>query len=127
MDPDTTLDLLDRGRRPLGIFQVNYLPVTIKEVDIIITGAVDFTAPIKAALLIALTDAINAIRPFVAGADILANKNDYLDANKLIGVIISSNPGSIFGPITFTIDGVLVSTYTFIDGNITYLNSVTYA
>lgn len=126
MDPDTTLDQDDRGRRPLGIFQVNYLPVTVKEVDIIIDGAVGFTPTIKAALLVALTDAINAIRPFVAGADSLLDKNDHIDSNKLIGIVIQSNPGAIFGPITFTINGSLLSTYTFTDGNIPYLNSVTY-
>jgi uncharacterized phage protein gp47/JayE len=127
MSPDTSLDLLDRGRRPLGIFMINYLPVTIKEIDIVITGAVDFTPAIKAALLIALTDAINATRPFVAGADVLANKNDYIDLNKLIGIIVLSNPGAIFTSVAFDVDSVPLSTYTFIDGNIPYLNSVTYA
>jgi uncharacterized phage protein gp47/JayE len=36
-DPDTTLPLYERGRRPLGVFQVNYLPVTVKEIDITIS------------------------------------------------------------------------------------------
>lgn len=127
LNPDTSLDILERGRKPLGIFLVNYLPVTIKEIDITITGAIDFTASIKAALLIALTDAVNVTRPFVSGADVLSDKNDYMDVNKLIGIIIQSNPGAIFTSVSFTVDAVPLSTYTFIDGNIPHFNSITYA
>jgi hypothetical protein len=127
MNPNTSLPILERGRRPLGVFAVNYLPVTIKQVDIVITGAVGFTPAIKAALLIAITDAVNLIRPFVSAADVLANKNDVLDVNKIIGIIISSNPGAIFSSVSFSIDLTPLLTYTFIDGNIPYLNSVTYA
>ncbi len=126
LNPDDTLPILERGRRPLGVFEIHYLPVTIKEVDIIITGAVGFTAEIKAALLIALTDAINAIRPFVSAADILINKNDILDRNKIIGIIIQSNPGAIFTDVTFKIDSVSVLTNTFINGDIPHFNSLTY-
>ncbi len=126
LNPDSSLPILERGRKPLGVFQIHYLPVTIKTIDITITGAVGFTPEIKAALLIAITDAINLVRPFVSGADVLASKNDIIDVNKLIGIIILSNPGAIFTSVSFTVDLVSLLTYTFIDGNIPYLNSVTY-
>lgn len=127
MDPDTSLPLLERGRRPLGVFEVHYVPVTIKEIDITINGGVGFTAAIKAALLIAITDAINLIRPFVSAADVLINKNDILDNNKLIGIIYQSYPGAIFTTITFTVDSVPLSSYNFVQGNIPHFNSVVYA
>lgn len=126
-NPNAALPLLERGRVPLSAWQVNYLPVTVKTVDVVITGAVGFTADIKAALLIAITDAVNKIRPFVSAADVLANKNDILDVNKLIGIIITSNPSAVFGSVSFTVDTTPLLTYLFIDGNIPYLNSVTYA
>lgn len=126
-NPDTSLPTLERGRRPLGVFEIHYLPVTIKTIDINIAGAVDFTAAIKAQLLIDITNAINMIRPFVSAADVLENKNDILDSNKLIGVIITSNPGSIFGAITIKVDSVALSTYTFQNGDIPWLNSITYS
>lgn len=125
-NPDTTLPLLERGRRPLGVFQVHYLPVTIKQVDIIITGYSGLTAAIQALLLTAITNAVNQIRPFVSAADVLSNKNDILDINKIIATIISQQPGAIFESVTLKINTVEVSSYTFIDGNIPYLNSVTY-
>lgn len=126
LNPNVSLPILERGRKPLGVFDVHYLPVTIKQVDIVITGAVGFTPEIKAALLIAITDAVNLIRPFVSAGDVLSNKNDVLDVNKIIGIIITSNPGSIFSTVSFSIDLTPLLTYTFIDGNIPFLNSVTY-
>lgn len=124
-DPDVSLPLLERGRRPIQVI-VHYLPVTIKEVDIIITGYIGLTAPIQALLLTAITNTINNIRPFVDAADILINKNNVIDVNKIIATIITQTPGAIFTSVSIEIDSVAVSTYTFVDGNIPHLNSVTY-
>jgi hypothetical protein len=62
----------------------------------------------------------------VSAADVLANKNDILDGNRIIATILTQTPGATFGEITIEVDGVPVNTYTFTDGNIPYLNSVTY-
>lgn len=125
-NPDTTLPLLERGRRPLGVHEVHYLPVTIKEVDIIIDGYSGLTTTIEALLETAIETAVNEIRPFVAASDVLEDKNDIIDVNKIIATIIAQKPGAIFTSVTIQIDGITYSTYTFIDGNIPYLNSVTY-
>lgn len=125
-NPDTSLPLLERGRRPLSAWQVNYFAISVMSVDIVITGYQGLTATIQAQLLAAITAAINAIRPFVSAADVLANKNDILDINKVIGMIITSQPGALFTSVSIKINGVNVSTYNFINGNIPYLNSVTY-
>lgn len=126
-DPDTTRPLNERGRRPLGVFDVHVLPVSIYSVNINIAGFVGNTATITAAILAAMQTAINAIRPFVAAADILADRNDILDTNKIISVILNARSGSVFGAITLTVNGTNYSTYTFIDGNIPHLNSITYS
>lgn len=126
-NPDETLALNERGRRPLGVFQVNYLPVEVQEIDIIINDFQGLTVDIEALLLTALTSTINAIRPFVSAADILANKNDVLDNNKIINSILTQQPGSVFGTIELYVAGNLVSSFTFLDGDIPHLNSVTYA
>ncbi len=125
-DPDTTKPLLERGRRPLTAI-VNYLQVEVKEVDIEIVGYVGITTAIQTLIDAALTEMVNEIRPFVAAADILENKNDILDVNKIISVILASKPGSIFTSIVLRVDGDVVSTNTFTDGDIPFLNSVTYA
>lgn len=123
--PDITLPTNDRGRRPLQVI-VNYLPVTVKQVDIIIAGAVGFTAAIKAQLLTELTDAIENIRPFVAAADLATDQNDIIDNNNITGIIVSTKPGAVFTGLTIKIDSVTMTSYQFLAGNIPYLNSVTY-
>lgn len=124
-NPDTTLPILERGRRPLGVFNIDFNVVTIKEIDIFITGYSGITAAQQATLLTAFEAAITALRPFVAAADIIENKNDILDVNKIIAIVMATEPGQ-FTTASFEVDNVPLSTYTFIDGNIPYLNSITY-
>ena len=126
LDPDTTLPINERGRRPLGVFQVNYLPITVVEVEITITGG-SYTSEQETAVTAALTEAINLIRPFIAGADILSNKNDILDRNKTVFIIQSTVPSVTFTGVTLEFDTVSLSTYLFDNGEIPYLASVTYA
>ena len=125
-DPDDTRPLTERGRRPLGVFEVHYLPVTIKEVDIEIQEFVGLTPSQETNILNALTALIKDIRPFVSSADILANKNDILDVNLIINTILNAEPGSRFGDVILMIDSVSVNTITFSNGDIPFLNSVTY-
>jgi uncharacterized phage protein gp47/JayE len=125
-DPDTTKPLEERGRRPLTVLQVHYLPVTPKNIDIEINGFVGINATIQAAIFNALKAAINEIRPFVAAADVLENKNDILDINKIISVILIARPGSTFGTVVLKVDSSSVPTFTFTNGNIPFLNTVTY-
>lgn len=123
-NPDTTLALNERGRRPLQVV-MNYQPVTIKTIDINIAGS-SFTTSQQSLLLTAITNTINAIRPFIDSVDDLALKNDTLDNNKIISAILNQVPGSTFGAITIKVNSVTYATYTFDNGNIGYLNSVTY-
>lgn len=125
-DPDTTKPLDERGRRPINVV-VNYLPVTIKSIDIDIASYSGITTAIQAQILTALTTEINKIRPFVASVDILDNKNDILDVNKIIATILNAKPGSVFGTITLQVDSIGTSSFQFINGQIPYLNSVTYS
>lgn len=126
-DPDTTLPINERGRRPLGVFKVYYLPVTIKTIDITIPSFVGITPAQQASILTALTNAINLMRPFVDSCDILADKNDTIDVNKIISIILNNQPGASFGTPVIEVDSVAVSSYKFVKGNIPTLNSVTYA
>ena len=114
------------GRKPLGVFQVNYNAVDVKDIDITIDGFVDNTAEITAAILAALTTSINNIRPYIDSISPLADKNDILDTNLIISKILEANPGSVFGTITLVVGGSTVSTYTFDNGEIPFLNSISY-
>ena len=122
-NPDTSLPVNENGRRPLQVM-VNYLPVTIVQIDITISTYQGLTPAIQATLLTALTNPVNGFRPFVAAADLLINKNDTIDSNHLTAAIITAIPGSIFGAVTFKVNSVAASTYTFLNGNIPYLTPV---
>lgn len=124
-DPDTSRPLNERGRRPLNAV-VNYLAITVREVDITVTGYTGLTADIQAAIEAAFETLVSAIRPYVAGADVLADKNDILDVNRIIAAILSSQPGAVFTSVTLDVDSTAYATYTFIDGDIPNLNSVTF-
>lgn len=124
-NPNTSLALNERGRRPLQVV-VNYLPVSIINVDINISGFVGITVPQQTQLFNSLKAMLSNIRPYVDSADLVSEKNDIIDNNKVIATIINEFSGATFGIITIEINSVSMPTYTFVNGNIPYLNSVTY-
>lgn len=126
MDPDTTKPINERGRRPLGIWQVHYLPVTIKTVDVEIDSFQGLTVDIQTTIENAIDSLVSGIRPFVAGADTLESKNDILDTNRIISSILSVRPGSTFGTITLKVNTVAMPSFTFLNGDIPHLNSVSF-
>lgn len=125
-DPDTSLELLQRGRRPLGLFKVNVLPITPLDIDIDITSFVGITVDKQTAILNGIKELTDNIRPFVAGIDILADRNDTLSVNAIISSILNAVPGAVFGAVVLTVDGNIVNSYQFEFGDIPYLNSVNY-
>jgi len=123
-NPDTSLPVNERGRRPLTVI-VYFLPVTPYDVNITITGGA-FSTSEKAAILSAMQTQVNAVRPYVAAADPISTKNNVIDTNKLNGVIYSAVPGAVYTGVSFTVNGSPVSTYTFLQGFIPYLNTLSY-
>jgi uncharacterized phage protein gp47/JayE len=122
-DPDTSRPLNERGRRPVQVI-VNVLPIVPQDVDVTITGYVNLTPTIEATITAALTDAINAIRPFVSGADVVADRNDTLNVFNLIAVVQQAVPSGFFTSLTFEVDGTPYNAYQFTDGNIPNVNSI---
>ena len=125
-DPDTTKPLNERGRRPVGVFNIDFNPVTIKEIDVEITGYQNLTPTIQTSIDNAIEAFINEVRPFVDAADVLANKNDILSINNLTFIILQAEPTSIFTSIDLKVDNVSVPTFTFDNGDIPSFNPLTY-
>lgn len=125
-DPDNSQPIDERGRRPMTAW-IETLPITVQNVDIDIPNFIGITPEIQNEITIALENELATVRPFVGGADVLADKNDILDVNKIVGVILQARPGSVFGTVTFQVDGNSVISYTFLGGNIPFLNSVTFS
>ena len=129
-DYETALELV----RPITVRRVNYYATPILDVDIIITQVGTLSSAQRNLINTALTDAIILVRPFIAACDVLADRNDTIATNyidpyntNIIQVISSAIPGVAFGAVTFTISGTSQTSYQFDNGNIPYLNSVTYA
>lgn len=122
-DPDTSKTIEDRARKPLTVI-VNYLPITPLNVDITITNFQDLTTEKETLIAAALAELVFDIRPFVAAADVVEEKNDILDQNKIANAILNAVPGAIFNSPTLEVDSVIVTTYTFENGDIPHMNSV---
>lgn len=127
MDPDTAKDDWERGRRPLGVFQVHVLPVTLREIAITITNFVGRTTEIETLIEDTLTSEVAKIRPFVPGADPVSKKNNVMNVTKLSAIILGAVPTGLFDSVSFTVDGVPLSTFMFVNGDIPHIDSITYA
>ena len=86
-DPDTTLPALERGRRPLGVFNIDFLAISVKDIDIEIVGWTSVTAAQQTSVDTALRAMISEMRPYVASAYPVEEKNDIIDENKIIAKI----------------------------------------
>lgn len=125
-NPDETLELAERGRRPLGVFMVNVLPVTLREVVITFTNFANRDSGLESLIQSVLDTEVNKIRPYVSGADVYADRNNVLDINKIISAVLAAAPGSSFDSVTFTIDGVAKTSFLFDFGDIPHLNTIVY-
>lgn len=129
LDPDTTKPINERGRRPLGVLSIDVTAITEIDVDITVTGLFDNTTAIQNTIETALEDYLFNVRPFIAGAEILADKNDILTVGKLQQVIQAAiGTNNYFTSISVNVNGSpLSSSFTFDQGNIPKLNTLTFA
>ena len=102
-DPDVVKPLNERGRRPLGLFDIDMQPVTIREIDIIITDYQSLTPEKETSILNAMEAALADIRPFIDSVDVLATKNDIFSVFIASFIVQQAEPGSIFTAINIEI------------------------
>ena len=121
LDPDTTKDINERGRRPLQAV-VEVLSVVPIEVTITIDGLTDKSAPVITAIEDALEDLFYTIRPYIPGAD-GEDRSDTLYLSSVIAAIFNAiEEGINFSNVTIEINSVVYSQYTFGDTPATYGN-----
>ncbi|HMI03729.1 MAG TPA: baseplate J/gp47 family protein [Pedobacter sp.] len=125
-DPDATLPLNERGRRPIQAIP-EVLPVEIKPVDVVISSLQTDNADVRASIRNNMEAYLFSIRPFIAGADLAREKNDILTAVKVQSVV-NDTIGNINSFLDFKlfVDGVEINTFTFSGPNIPYLRNVNY-
>lgn len=120
-DPTTGI-----GRRPLGVFAVNVQSIVPLPVDITINSGGTITTAQQLLITQALTEDVYNIRPFIAGIDAVADRNDTLSVYGVGAVIVNTIGGVIISSISVDVDGSGIASYTFDNGEIPYINSVTY-
>lgn len=125
-------------RKPMGVVlspaNVGAIAVTVYQVVITFTGTSGITSDQKLLIAEALQQAINNIRPYIAGADDPASQNDTLSINlpvpgpaipeQYMVVVIASQavPGALFTGASMTVNGTPETAYTFDTGIIPYLS-----
>jgi len=125
LDPDTTKSIYERGRRPISAFDIHYLTVTPLPVDVVITDLSDTS--LLSAISTAMETFLYDVRPYIAGADTINDKNKgklYIsDVFNVVRSVIGVT--ATFTDITMDVDSVTYTLYEFLDGDIPYINSVT--
>lgn len=117
---------VDRPSRKPLLDVVNYLPVVIKEISIEIEDFDSVTVDQESAIFSAIETYLSTVRPFVSSIDVLADKNDSFGNYNVISIILGLYPGSSFGTVTMTVDGIGYSSYEFEAGNIPHLDDINY-
>jgi hypothetical protein len=113
------------GRRPLGIFNIDTLPVDPVSVDLEFTDLTNIAS--GNSIRAAVEEYLYTVRPFIAGAESLLDKNDILTVGQLISIVVSvlEDVGGTFSDLAMRVDNNIVSTYTFNFGNYPYLRNLT--
>ncbi len=127
IDPNT-----GQGRTPLSVWANNVYPVVINKLTITITNSAGITEAQRVIINAALKEQVDEVRPFIAGADIMDERNDTISTNQIISWMINAAPGVGFGAVEMSIQiggdpANTVSIKNFSFGNIPYLVNVIYA
>lgn len=125
-DPDETRPTNERGRRPIQAIPET-LPIVLTPVDISITGLIENTAAIQLNIKNNLEAYLRDVRPYIAGADLARNRNDYLYSARLQAVVTDViDNTNYFSGFTMDVNGVSELSYQFSGANIPYLRNLTF-
>lgn len=126
-DPDVTKPTYERGRKPAQAF-LDIQPITLVPIDITITGLNTTSPAIEATIQASIEDLLYKIRPFIAGADLLRNKNDILYYGKMQSAVTGSlTNGNFFNNLELFVDGNTEVSYEFNLGNVPYLRDLIFS
>ncbi|MFO0090025.1 MAG: baseplate J/gp47 family protein [bacterium] len=126
-DPDVTKPDYERGRKPAQAF-LNVLPITLVPVDITIIGLNVETTAIQNTIQSSIEELLYRVRPFIAGADLLRNKNDILYYGKMQSAVTESlTNGNFYNNLELFVDGNAVVSYEFNLGNVPYLRNLNFS
>lgn len=123
-DPDESLPIYERSRKPMQAF-LEVRPIVLRPVDVEITGMNVFNQSIYNVVKSNLVTYVRTVRPFIDGAMLLRDRNDFLYDGKLQAEAADSlNAGNFFANLQMEVDGNEESQFQFTNGNIPYLRTL---
>jgi uncharacterized phage protein gp47/JayE len=124
LDPDTTKNINERGRLPMGVYEINYLPIATVPVSVNILGYTGNISEAQTLLADAFKLYFKTIRPYVAPVDEVDSSN--LSSQRLIGIASDALPIEYtFTSLEMIIAAVPVSVRKFINGDIPIVGTIT--
>lgn len=123
-DPDDSKETYERARIPMGV-NLEVLPITLKPVDIELTGLSDSSLSIQQAIKDNIDTYLESIRPFIDGGDLIRNKNDILYNYRLSGIVqdVIGN-SNYFENFKMKVDGNEESSFLFSKSNIPFFRNL---
>lgn len=124
-DPDVTKPINERGRRPMGTFEIFFLAISPIPVDVEIFDLSDLTllTPIKDAIREFLLD----VRPFIDGADDPNQINkDKLYSSDIVNIVrVIAGNSATFSNVLMFVGLVETNLHQFENGDIPFIDNVT--
>lgn len=116
--------------QPITVWAAHVNSCPIKNIDITIAMGTfpAFPAAQIALVQTALQQLVNGVHPFIAAAgDAVAERNDVVATFNLISTVTAAVPGFGFSGVTFTVAGTPMTEWQADNGEIPYMNTITYA
>lgn len=126
LNPDTTLNNYERGRRQLGLDSLNVQSVTPIPVVLTFTNLKDSSASVDASLETEVKTMLYKKRPYIAGIGDVNDRNDTIYYRDIISAIENAiDSSNTYDDVSVTISGQPLP-YKLTDGNIPYLSDIVY-
>lgn len=126
LDPDITQSIYNRGRRQLGLTEINILPINPVPVNITLTNLKNKSVEVKTSIVDELKKMLFYKRPFIVGVGDINDKKDTLYMSDIIVSLQNAvESGNTYDNVTATCNGLALP-FKFLNGNIPYINTITY-
>lgn len=126
LNPDTTLNNYERGRRQLGFTDITMRSVTVLPVIITITNLKDGSEGVSRSIIAELKNMLRLKRPYIAGIGDINDRNDTLYFRDIVTALDNAlESGNTYDDVTVTVN-TLALPFQFTEGNIPSSPTVIY-